>query len=281
LCLSPLNDLGRRDNIRPLSEQAIEKTSDETKCDYQRRDRRSARDVHGLDKSAVSTLRQTRATMPHVFRAQTHFGPHARIHPELSGGNGCDGSGGSFMLSIQATVLLIESKDVRLSMALFAVIFIHACLDKGQILTYLGWVKPRRKVYWIYAAWQVHLEHALLSSFCTEHVFLWARRRQRNCCAVLPWGRLSRKQFFAERHSQQYNICHRLLEQTAGALADRTLDRCLFPALCLVSHACDWRSVDGHLWDGSRLCSSPPTSALMQATYNCVIAIAMIHPAGV
>ena len=26
LCLSPLNDLGRRDNIRPLSEQAIEKT---------------------------------------------------------------------------------------------------------------------------------------------------------------------------------------------------------------------------------------------------------------
>ena len=25
-CLSPLNDLGRRDNIRPLSEQAIEKT---------------------------------------------------------------------------------------------------------------------------------------------------------------------------------------------------------------------------------------------------------------
>jgi len=148
--------------------------------------------------------RQTRATMPHIFRAQTHFGPHARIHPELSGGNGCDGSGGSFMLSIQATVLLIESKDVRLSMALFAVIFIYACLDKGQILTYLGWVKPRRKVYWIYAAWQVHLEHALLSSFCTEHVFLWARRRQRNCCTVLPWGRLSRKQFFAERHSQQY-----------------------------------------------------------------------------
>jgi hypothetical protein len=26
MCLSPLNDLGRRDNIRPLSEQAIEKT---------------------------------------------------------------------------------------------------------------------------------------------------------------------------------------------------------------------------------------------------------------
>ena len=28
-------------------------------------------------------------------------------------------------------------------------------------------------------SWQVQLEHALLFSFCTAHVFLWARRRQR------------------------------------------------------------------------------------------------------
>jgi membrane protease YdiL (CAAX protease family) len=37
------------------------------------------------------------------------------------------------------------------SIATATALFLYACLDKGQIFTYLGWVAPRRPVYWLYA----------------------------------------------------------------------------------------------------------------------------------
>ena len=43
-----------------------------------------ASDVHGLDNKAVSTLGQTRATMPHGFRARAHFGPLTGLKSQLS-----------------------------------------------------------------------------------------------------------------------------------------------------------------------------------------------------
>jgi hypothetical protein len=70
------------------------------------------------------------------------------------------------------------------SIALFAVIFIHACLDKGRILTYLGWVKPRREVYWMYAVMGGAIGACAVLFLCAAHIFLWARRRRRNCWTI-------------------------------------------------------------------------------------------------
>ena len=37
------------------------------------------------------------------------------------------------------------------SIALIITVFLYACVGKGQILAYLGWVKPRSPIYWLYA----------------------------------------------------------------------------------------------------------------------------------
>jgi membrane protease YdiL (CAAX protease family) len=43
------------------------------------------------------------------------------------------------------------SPRLCVSIASVAVIFLYACLGKWQIFTYLGWVAPRRWGYWLYA----------------------------------------------------------------------------------------------------------------------------------
>jgi hypothetical protein len=43
------------------------------------------------------------------------------------------------------------SPRLCVSIASVAVVFLYACLGKGQIFTYLGWVARRRPVYWLYA----------------------------------------------------------------------------------------------------------------------------------
>ena len=43
------------------------------------------------------------------------------------------------------------SPRMCVAVASVAVVVLYACLGKGQISTYLGWVAPRRNVYWLYA----------------------------------------------------------------------------------------------------------------------------------
>jgi hypothetical protein len=90
-----------------------------------------------------------------------------------------------------------------ISIALFTVLFlIYACLDKGQVLICLGWVKPRRKAYWIYAV-MASAVGACAALFLLHSARIpLARRRQRNYCTALPSDQLSRKYFFVEQHSQ-------------------------------------------------------------------------------
>jgi membrane protease YdiL (CAAX protease family) len=37
------------------------------------------------------------------------------------------------------------------SIALIITVFLYACVGKGRIFVYLGWVKPRSSIYWLYA----------------------------------------------------------------------------------------------------------------------------------
>jgi membrane protease YdiL (CAAX protease family) len=43
------------------------------------------------------------------------------------------------------------SPRMCVAVASVAVVVLYACLGKGQIFTYLGWVAPRRNIYWLYA----------------------------------------------------------------------------------------------------------------------------------
>jgi membrane protease YdiL (CAAX protease family) len=177
------------------------------------------------------------------------------------------------------------SPKMCVSVALFAVIFIYASLDKGQILTYLGWVKPRRKVYWFYAVM------AGAVGACAA-LFLLHNAR-------IPMGSASPTQL--------------LYGASVGPIIEEVIFRgaafsAIYVTACSSRVLAHWRvglSIAGSslffVWCHTRAIGLPwvviflmgvayallrwrsnsaATSALMHATYNGVIAIAMIHAAG-
>jgi membrane protease YdiL (CAAX protease family) len=43
------------------------------------------------------------------------------------------------------------SPQACVAVALFVSILVYACVDRGQLFAYFGWVHPRRRIFWIYA----------------------------------------------------------------------------------------------------------------------------------
>jgi membrane protease YdiL (CAAX protease family) len=43
------------------------------------------------------------------------------------------------------------SPQACVACALLASVLLHACLDKGRLFTYFGWIQPRRRFWWTYA----------------------------------------------------------------------------------------------------------------------------------
>jgi membrane protease YdiL (CAAX protease family) len=159
-------------------------------------------------------------------------------------------------------------------------------LDKGQILTYLGWVKPRRKVYWIYALM------AGAVGACAALFLLHSAR--------IPLGSASPTQL--------------LCGASVGPIIEEVIFRgaafsVIYVIFCSTKLLAHWRiqlsTVGSSLlfvWCHTRAIVIPrivifsmgvayallrwrsksaATSALLHVTYNCVIAIVMIHAAGV
>jgi membrane protease YdiL (CAAX protease family) len=178
------------------------------------------------------------------------------------------------------------SSKMCFSIALFAVIFLYARLGKGQIFTYLGWVKPRRKVYWMYAVM------AGAAGACVALFVLHSAR--------IPVGSASPTQLLYG--ASVGPIIEEPIFRGAAfsviyvtACSSRVLSHWRIGLSIVVSSLlfvwCHTRAI-GISWMVIFLMgvvyallrwrsNSAATSALMHATYNCVIAVAMIHPAGV
>jgi membrane protease YdiL (CAAX protease family) len=43
------------------------------------------------------------------------------------------------------------SPQACVAVALFVSILVYACVDRGQLFAYFGWVHPRRRAFWLYA----------------------------------------------------------------------------------------------------------------------------------
>jgi membrane protease YdiL (CAAX protease family) len=52
---------------------------------------------------------------------------------------------------LHALFFWTASAQPRVATSLTATLFLYACIGKGQIFRYLGWVKPRCPGYWLYA----------------------------------------------------------------------------------------------------------------------------------
>src|ERR1700743_2993849 len=60
-------------------------------------------------------------------------------------------SGGAASRFLSKPFFWTFSPALCVSVATATALFLYACLDKGQIFTYLGWVAPGRPLYWLYA----------------------------------------------------------------------------------------------------------------------------------
>jgi membrane protease YdiL (CAAX protease family) len=43
------------------------------------------------------------------------------------------------------------SPKACVAVALFVGILVYACIDRGQLFAYFGWVHPRQRIYWLYS----------------------------------------------------------------------------------------------------------------------------------
>jgi membrane protease YdiL (CAAX protease family) len=174
------------------------------------------------------------------------------------------------------------SPQTCVAVALFVSILIYACVDRGQIFAYFGWVRHRRRIFWLYALIAGAAAAALVI------VVLHAERTPlgQTSPATLLYGVtigpiieeiLFRGAAFSVIYLTAVSIKGLLGLRLVAAIAISSLLFALahtrrmgipwimFFAMGTLYALLRWRS------------NSTATAALMHATYNAVIALAMLH----
>ena len=139
------------------------------------------------------------------------------------------------------------SPQACVAVALFVCILVYACVDRGQLFAYFGWVHPRRRVFWLYALVAgaaaaalviviLHAEHTLARPNLSGNIALRSHDRTHYRRDTLP-----RCGVF-------------------GHLCDRSIDQGGFSACGsrwrLSSLPCSSRSLTRRRWEFHGLCSS-------------------------
>jgi membrane protease YdiL (CAAX protease family) len=159
---------------------------------------------------------------------------------------------------------------------------VYACLDRGQLFAYFGWVHPRRRVFWVHALLAGGLAAALVIAILhAEHTPLG-----HTSPATLLYGVtlgpiieeiLFRGAAFSVIYVTAGSIKWLLGLRLAIAIV---LSSLLFAAAHTRTMGIPWLVffVMGALYVLLRWRSnSTGTAALMHATYNAMIALAMLH----
>jgi len=99
----------------------------------------------------VRTLRQTRARMQcmtsRLQRAVSRLLASSPNYVEIT----------ALLATALASRLLFlpafwrVSPQACVAVALFVSVLVYACVDRGQLFAYFGWVHPRRRIFWLYA----------------------------------------------------------------------------------------------------------------------------------
>jgi membrane protease YdiL (CAAX protease family) len=165
--------------------------------------------------------------------------------------------------------------------ALFVSVSLYVCVDRGRLSTYFGWAKPPRLVFWLYALLSgVLAAIVVLSVVRIAHMSLGAASRETLLYGVTLGPILEELIFRGAAFSVIYVIASsKTLARLQIALAiigssllfalahTKTvgIPLLLFFGTGSLYAMMRWRS------------NSTATAALMHATYNGMIALAMLH----
>jgi membrane protease YdiL (CAAX protease family) len=164
--------------------------------------------------------------------------------------------------------------------ALFVCVSVYVCVDRGRLFTYFGWAKPPRPVSWLYALLGgVLAAVGVLSVVRVAHRSLGAASRERLLYGV-TLGPILEEVFF--RGAAFSVIC-----ETASSVKSLARLRITLAIIgsCLLFPLAHTNTVGiplflffgtGTLYAMMRWRSNS-TAALMHATYNTMIALAMLH----
>jgi membrane protease YdiL (CAAX protease family) len=166
--------------------------------------------------------------------------------------------------------------------ALFVCVSVYVCVDRGRLFTYFGWAKPPRPVSWLYALLSGVLAAVdVLSVVRVAHMSLGAASRERLLYGV-TLGPILEEVFFRGAAFSVIYVTAPSVKSLARlritlaiigssllfALAHTNtvgIPLFLFFATGTLYAMMRWRS------------NSTATAALMHATYNAMIALAMLH----
>jgi membrane protease YdiL (CAAX protease family) len=166
--------------------------------------------------------------------------------------------------------------------ALFVSVSLYVCVDRGRLFTYFGWAKPPRHVSWLYALLSGALAAVgVLSVVRVAHMSLGAASRVRLLYGV-TLGPILEEVFF---RGAAFSVIY-VTASSVKSLARLRITLAIIGSSLLFALA-HTNTVGiplllffgtGTLYAMMRWRSnSTATAALMHATYNAVIALAMLH----
>jgi membrane protease YdiL (CAAX protease family) len=231
---------------------------------------------------ASSLVGQTRARMPPMTsvleRTSSRIFASAPNYIEVTA-----------LLSIAVYARLLHARffwtasvQPRVATSLTVTLFLYACIGKGQILNYLGWRKPRRRAYWFY-----EVAGGSLSALLVIELM----RTSGNSLGVAPPGELLYGVTIGPiiEEAIYRGAAFSVINVTACSVAGLAKLRIAL-AIALTSLLFAWshsRAVGlpwlliftmGVMYALLRWRSnSTAASALMHATYNAVVALAMLR----
>jgi membrane protease YdiL (CAAX protease family) len=175
-----------------------------------------------------------------------------------------------------------DSPQACVAVAMFVSILVYACVDRGQLFAYFGWVHPRRRIFWLYALMAGAVAAALVIAILHAKHTPLGHTSPATLLYGITIGPIIEEILF---RGAAFSVIYVTAGSIKGLLGLRlaiaiVLSSLLFAVAHTRTMGIPWIVFFGMgtLYALMRWRStSTAAAALMHATYNAVIALAMLH----
>jgi membrane protease YdiL (CAAX protease family) len=174
------------------------------------------------------------------------------------------------------------SPQACVAVALLVSILVYACVDRGQLFAYFGWVHPRRRIFWLHALLAGGVAAALVIAILQVEQTPLGHTSPATLLYGMTIGPIIEEILF---RGAAFSVIYVTAASIKGLLILRlaitiVLSSLLFAVAHTRTMGIPWLVffAMGTLYALLRgRSNSTATTALMHATYNAVIALAMLH----
>jgi membrane protease YdiL (CAAX protease family) len=174
------------------------------------------------------------------------------------------------------------SPQACVAVALLVSILVYACVDRGQLFAYFGWVHPRRRIFWLHALLAGGVAAALVIAILQVEQTPLGHTSPATLLYGMTIGPIIEEILF---RGAAFSVIYVTAASIKGLLILRlaitiVLSSLLFAVAHTWTMGIPWLVffAMGTLYALLRgRSNSTATTALMHATYNAVIALAMLH----